>query len=91
MSSLLAFDSSSFVGMVNFLQLTMLQLGGEQGDVEVGPYNVDPNAIHIFLSVIQTINWLGGIWGLMMLAGMVGNILDTTQVIFTSGQSSLEI
>ena len=43
--------------------------------------NVDPNAIHIFLSVMQTINWLGGIWGLMMLAGMVGNTLDSTQVI----------
>ena len=50
--------------------------------------NVDPNALHIFLSVIQTINWLGGIWGLMMLAGMVGNTLDSTQVVFTSSASS---
>ena len=44
--------------------------------------NVDANALHIFLSVIQTINWLGGIWGLVMLAGMVGNTLDSTQVVF---------
>ena len=39
--SLAAFDSSPFAGMVNFLQLTMLQLGGEvklmeKGGVEVG-------------------------------------------------------
>ena len=37
----MAFDSSPFAGMVNFLQLTMLQLGGEvklmeKGGVEVG-------------------------------------------------------
>ena len=31
------------------------------------------------MGVLQTGSWLGGIWGLYILLGMVGNTLDSTQ------------
>ena len=31
------------------------------------------------MGVLQTVSWLGGIWGLYMLLGMVGNTLESTQ------------
>lgn len=38
-----------------------------------------PRALDITMGVLQTGSWLGGIWGLYILLGMVGNTLDSTQ------------
>ena len=38
-----------------------------------------PRALDITMGVLQTVSWLGGIWGLYMLLGMVGNTLESTQ------------
>ena len=38
-----------------------------------------PRALDITMNVLQTGSWLGGIWGLYILLGMVGNNLDSTQ------------
>ena len=38
-----------------------------------------PRALDITMNVLQTGSWLGGIWGLQILRGMVGNSLDSTQ------------
>ena len=39
-----------------------------------------PKALEIILKIMQTVSWLGGLWGLFMLCGMVGSTLDSTQV-----------
>ena len=38
-----------------------------------------PRALDMTMGVLQTVSWLGGIWGLYMLLGMVGNTLESTQ------------
>ena len=38
-----------------------------------------PMVLETFLKIMQTVSWLGGLWGLFMLVGMVGNTLDSTQ------------
>jgi len=120
-------------GMVGFLQLTMLQLGGEKellkktdlkvnlgsiplcciagfswtkldltpttftmvrrlvNQVPVTQFTilyilmscelskVDPTtSVHTFLTTLQSISWLSGIWGLQMLNGLVGDTLAST-------------
>ena len=45
----------------------------------MGLSDAHPKALEIFLKIMQTVSWLGGLWGLFMLCGMVGNSLDTTE------------
>ena len=45
----------------------------------MGMSDAHPRGLEIFLKTMQTVSWLGGLWGLFMLVGMVGNTLDSTQ------------
>ena len=45
----------------------------------MGLSDAHPKALEIFLKIMQTVSWLGGLWGLFMLCGMVGNSLNTTE------------
>jgi len=41
---------------------------------------VDPTtSVHTFLTTLQSISWLAGIWGLQMLGGLVGDSLTSTE------------
>ena len=41
---------------------------------------VDPTtSVHTFLTTLQSISWLAGIWGLQMLGGLVGDSLASTE------------
>ena len=45
----------------------------------MGMSDAHPRGLEILLKIMQTVSWLGGLWGLFMLVGMVGNTLDSTQ------------